>query len=244
MIDPDALPETDPTSDSAVQSSIIGGVETDRRLCLAFIADPSARTACESLLGLVEALWEIPVRVREPLMGEMRLAWWQEAFDSLIAGGEGGNHPSLMALAPVVRTYGLSGVWLSALLDAVATDLCGGAFADLDAALAYVDQRDVALSALGLQILAPGHDPHSIQAAARLYGLARLVGQGRMPRDAGLDSFLQEARDVARRDTRSLPEAAFPWVAPAALWQSWLKGPPGPLMQRLKLTVSVATGRI
>ncbi|MFN3229318.1 MAG: squalene/phytoene synthase family protein [Asticcacaulis sp.] len=244
MIDPDALPETDLTSDSVVPSSGPGGVETDRRLCLAFIADPEARTACESLLGLVEALWEIPARVRDPMMGEMRLAWWQEAFDSLLAGEAGGNHPALVALAPVVRTHGLSGVWLSTLLDAVASDLAGGGFADFDAALAYVDQREVALSALGLHILAPGHDPHTIQAAARLYGLARLVGQGRMPRDAGLVSFLREARDVARRDTRTLPEAAFPWVAPATLWQGWLKGPPGPLQSRLKLTLAVATGRI
>lgn len=82
---------------------------------LAFSYAPDhARGALDALFALDAALGDVLRTTREPIVGQMRLAWWREALQRLDATPPPGE-PVLQALAAAVLPLGVAGAALAEL---------------------------------------------------------------------------------------------------------------------------------
>jgi len=90
---------------------------TDPWLHLAFSYAPDrSRAALEALFALDTALGNILRTTSEPLVGQMRLAWWREALQGLDTSGAPAE-PVLQSLTALVLSLGITGAALSAMVD-------------------------------------------------------------------------------------------------------------------------------
>lgn len=69
------------------------------RFRAALFAAPEARERLFALICLNAELEKIAGTVSEPMLGEIRLAWWLEGLDELYDSGVARGHPALEALA-------------------------------------------------------------------------------------------------------------------------------------------------
>jgi len=91
---------------------------TDPWLALAVSYAPvGSRAALDALFALDAALGNILRTTREPLVGQMRLAWWREALQGLDASGSPAE-PVLQSLTAAVLPLGITGHSLSGMVDA------------------------------------------------------------------------------------------------------------------------------
>jgi phytoene synthase len=91
---------------------------TDRWLDLALSYAPDrSRAALEALFALDTALGNVLRTTREPLVGQMRLAWWREALERLDASGAPAE-PVLQSLTAAVLPLGITGKALAGMVDA------------------------------------------------------------------------------------------------------------------------------
>lgn len=215
--------------------------DPDRWLSSRFVADPQARDDLVLLYAFDHELARIPALVTEPLIGEIRFAWWREGLDEIAAGGPVRAHPVLQALA---ETQGrLPSAPLQALLEARQRRLDASAVTTPDAVLAWLDETAGALASLAARRLDPEADPKTVTAAARAWGLARLdPGLRAVFEPAALEAFIRAELKRARREARRIPSIAFPAVAHATLART--KDRPGPLTAQLRILAAVATGRL
>ena len=236
-------------ADTETLDDLVRRVDPDRWLATRFIADPSARADVIALYGLNYELARVAGGVSNALMGEIRLTWWREAMEEIAAGKTPRKHPNVEALAAA----GFDPNALAVLTDARFVDLDEGPLKDEAAVLAYVDGTAGALAVLAARRLDPSADPHAVKGAARAWGLAGLwrlkqAGRSRLPEDWTQDQVKQriEAQLLpARGEIKSLPVAAFPAVALAALARAYASGREmGELEKKLRLTVAVARGRL
>ena len=224
-------------------------MDGDRWLSTRFIADERARHDVIALYALNHELARVSSSVREPLMGEIRLTWWREAMEEIIAGKPPRKHPVVEAVA--ASEFRIED--LEALPE--------GRFPELDSeplddegVLAYLDGTAGAVMALAARRLAPDARFEQVRGAARAFGLAGLWrsrqagGKSRLPGDwteADVRGRVTAELTAARGELRSLPVAAFPAVAYAALAGPYARGRnPGALGKRLRLTLAVLGGRI
>ncbi|MDR3511279.1 MAG: squalene/phytoene synthase family protein [Caulobacteraceae bacterium] len=221
--------------------------DPDRWLASRFIADEAARADVVALYALNIELSRIAEVVREPLMGEIRLTWWREAIDELFAGRPPRGHPVVQALATAITRRGLAAAPFVAMIEARFADFEPSALSDLAAAEAYLDGAAGALMALAVAVLGGG-EALAVRPAAQAWGLAGLARLGRLPEGfSGQDlrRRVDEGLDAARKAAAGLPVAAFPAVAYAGLARPYAAGrTPSELEKRLRLTLSVLTGRI
>lgn len=75
-----------------------------------------ARTALDALFALDAALGNVLRTTREPMVGQMRLAWWREALQGLDAS-RAPAEPVLQSLTDAVLPLGITGQALSAMVD-------------------------------------------------------------------------------------------------------------------------------
>ena len=88
-------------------------LDPDRTLALAYVP-ASRRTAVEALWRLDAALASVLSTGREPLISQIRLAWWREALEKLDRE-KAPAEPVLKALAQHVVPVGITGADLSAM---------------------------------------------------------------------------------------------------------------------------------
>lgn len=228
---------------------LVRRVDPDRWLASRFIADPTARADMTALVAFNYELARVAGGVSSALMGEIRLTWWREAVEELAAGKPPRKHPAVEALAAA----GLDPVALAAMAEARLADLDSEPFADEAATLAYIDATAGALAGLGARRLDPAADTASVRAAARAYGLAglwrlKLAGRSRLPpawTAIDIQAMVAKQRKAANVALKSLPVAAFPAAAPAALAAQLAKGRDmGEFEKKARLTLAVATGRV
>ena len=200
----------------------VRSADIDRWLASRFVADERARGDLIVLYAFEAELMAIPSRVTQPMLAEMRYAWWAEQMDGVFANTPRVGHPVLEALTDVVTRHALPRAPVDALIEAHIGRVHGQAH-DLDAF--YVGPMRLAV-----QVLAgAGHD-EALTQAGRVRGLAQ----------TGRFEEVQAARRGANAALRRLPVGAFPAAAPAALTR-----PDAPeAVKRLRLTWAVATGRI
>ena len=195
--------------------------DPDRWLSSRFVGDVQARNDLIALYAFEAELLTIPTRVTQPLLAEMRYAWWRDQMDGVFSGVARKGHPVLEALTDLVGRHGLDRAPFDALIEAH-IDRVHGEPHDLDAF--YIGPMQVAAHILG----GPGH-ADAVAEAGRVWGLTQV---GRMDEAGAL-------RSNANRLLRSLPTAAFPAVAHATLRPA----APEPL-KRLKLIWATLRGRI
>ena len=204
--------------------------DPDRWLSSRF-AESEARADLVALYSLDNELAAVGRKVRDPLVGEMRLAWWREALEGLMATGETRGHAVLEGLkgarVPLDTGAGLPDRYIDA-LDPPADD---------EALLARIDETDGVVMALAALRLHPDARVEQVADAARALRLAR---SGQADRAAVGDVLKRGQAALA-----GLPAAAFPAVAHAALARTYAgDGRPGPLAKRLRITWAVLTGRL
>jgi len=200
----------------------VRAVDVDRWLASRFVADVQARADLIALYAFEVELTAIPTRVSQPLLAEMRYAWWGEQMDGVFSGTPRKGHPVLEALAGAVARRGLERAPVDALIDAH-VDRAHGRPHDLEAL--FVGPMRAAVHILA----GPGHG-EAAAPAARVRGLTQT---GRFEEAAAL-------RSEANAALKALPVQAFPAVSAAAL-----NRPDEPeAVKRLRLTWANLRGRI
>ncbi|MBX3480715.1 MAG: squalene/phytoene synthase family protein [Caulobacter sp.] len=205
--------------------------DPDRWLSSRFVEDARARADLVTLYCLDNELAAVIGKVSTPLVGEMRLVWWREAIEGLMATGDTRGHPVLEGLAraslPMDTVAGLPDRYVEALEPADGDE----------ALLARIDETAGVVMALAALRLHPQARVEQVADAARALVLGR-TGQA----DAAA------VRDILKRGRGALaglPPAAFPAVAHAALAGAYAKrARPGPLAKRARLTWAVMRGRL
>ena len=200
----------------------VRAADLDRWLASRFVADERARADLIALYAFEAELMAIPTRVTQPLLAEMRYAWWSEQMDGVFSDTPRLGHPVLEALTAAVARHDLDRAPFDALIEAHIGRVHGEPH-DLDAF--YVGPMQAAV-----RILAGGGHEAAAAAAGRARGLAQ-TGQ--------VDRARASRRD-ANKALRTLPAAAFPGVASAAL----IKPDEPEPFKRLRLFWAVLSGRI
>jgi phytoene synthase len=116
--------------------------ETERDLWLAALFAPAERRKhLHALHAFALEVAEVPNRVTQPLLGEMRLRWWADAIE---AGSEGGAraHPVADALLDTIEACALEPGEFSRFLDAHVADLYDDPMETSAALLAYCDETE------------------------------------------------------------------------------------------------------
>lgn len=200
----------------------------DRWLSSRFVADEAARADLIVLYALDQELTRIPQVVTDPLMGEIRMTWWREGLEEIAEGRVVRPHPVLLA----VQGSTLPPVALAALAEARLGDLDEPRSGE--ALLAHIDATEGLVMALAARRLSTEATADQVRDAARAVGLAAIEPEGAL-------SALNTAREVLK----TLPVAAFPAVAHAALAGRYARGKtPGDLEKRTRVLLAVLTGRI
>lgn len=211
----------------------------DVRLACAFIADGDKRAAVLALFALLETVRDIPERVTEPLLGEIRLRWWCEGFEAIRDGRAPHYHPLIVYFQSLMTELDLPVADFLDLLEGQ-MPLLDKAPLTVATALGVVDKGEGTLGRLAVRILGQDGD---VSAPMRLYGLAGLKARGRLEGagETELSHLLRDARRAARRLHTDLMPLALPATLAEGLWRG---RPAGPLAKRLKLTWSYMTGRL
>lgn len=176
-----------------------------------------------------------------PLIGEMRLAFWHEALEETFTGRAVRAHPAAQALALAVRRRRLTREPLQAMIDVRDRELDRAALSAAEAQ-AIADGAGGAAAGLAAQMLAPDLPAGSVAAEGARWSLARMLLSGRIaePDRAGV-----AARLLGRRKAAGIPVEAFPVIAHAALVRPYARGRrPSELEKRLRITWAVARGRV
>ena len=92
--------------------------DPDRWLATRFIADRAERADVIALYAFNYELARVVGAVSNPLMGEIRLAWWSEAIDEIYTGRPVRRHPVTEAMAGAIRRRSLPRELLDAMVEA------------------------------------------------------------------------------------------------------------------------------
>ena len=166
-------------------------LDPERQLALAYVA-ASRRAALETLWRLDVTLGSVLVTGREPLISQVRLAWWREALEKLDRERPPAE-PMLEAAARDLLPAGLTGAELAGMEQGWATLLAPEPLSPEDLAR-YAGERGGRLFKLSGRLLGGEHPALSAAGEAwSLVDLARRSGRGAEAR-AALDA-------AARRPT-------------------------------------------
>lgn len=152
----------------------------DRFLCIQ-LAPAAQRPALYTVTALHVELARIAELVSEPLLGHIRLAWWREALEEIMAGKVPRSHPVVEALAVLHRDSPGLLQQLRKMVNARAADLDAGLIAGEEQWLSYLDDTAGVLHSVWAQLLAAEEAVRHadvIRQQARAYamvGLARAV---------------------------------------------------------------------
>jgi 15-cis-phytoene synthase len=215
----------------------------DLTLSAAFIADEGKRVDVLLLHAFLETLREIPLKAKEPLMGEIRLKWWYEAVEEIMADAKVRYHPITEALQDLKTRRGLDLTPLLSMIEAQ------GALLDkpltLAGVLEAVDGGESLIAQLSARIIDDEADASGLSAPVRLYGLSLFLGGEGLPRASLPEDVVNTARDAARLSMKSVPTTLMPIVAHAGMAKTYITGrTPGPLKRRFSVLGCFLTGQL
>lgn len=149
--------------------------ELDRYLA-ALLSPRDVRWDLITLAAFAGEIERIPVIVREPMMGEIRLQWWREALENTDPSTLSG-HPVADAARSVVARHRLPLGLLIGFIDAQSVLLHEEPIMDDQALAAHLAKTEGALFELALRILGSRSETaHALaMPAGRAYGIARLL---------------------------------------------------------------------
>ena len=144
------------------------------RFAAALLAPEPQRQALLAIAAFSAELRRIPVSVKEPMMGEVRLQWWRECIAAQTVSG----NPIADALIAAVDAYSLPRPALLGMVEARAFDLYADPMPDAASLRGYLARTEAAPFELALRVLgrvADDNDAALIADAGRAYGLARIL---------------------------------------------------------------------
>lgn len=151
-------------------AALVRAGDPDRFLA-AMTAPPEGRERLMALYAFNLELARVPAVVSEPMIGEIRLAWWAEAVDEIFAGGPVRRHEVATPLAGTVRAAGLPRAPLDAMIAARRFDIHDEPHPDMAACRAYL--ADTAGALMRLSGAALAEVPEDGAAALGDLGLAQ-----------------------------------------------------------------------
>ncbi|MFN3522253.1 MAG: squalene/phytoene synthase family protein [Phenylobacterium sp.] len=217
--------------------------DPDRWLSSRFVAEPAARAHVIAIYAYDYELARAPRVASNSLLGEIRLTWWREVLDEIFEGRAVRMHPTAQALAAAVRAHDLARARLETMIDARYRELDPAAM-NAEEALSWARDSAGAAARLAAGLLDPNGDTAAAGDAGAAWALARRAGAG----GADAHAFAEALAGLwpqARRGARSMPVAAFPAIAHAALVDRLAAGGrPADWAVRLRLVWAVARGRL
>jgi phytoene synthase len=180
--------------------------ESERDLWLAALFAPERlRPHLHALAAFAHEIGGVAARVREPLAGEMRLAWWREA----LAGArpaEAAGAPIAAAVIDTMAKFALPASIFDSLLQALTFDVYDDAMESLEALEAYGIAIAGALTALRAQVLAEGGET-GVQAASDAAGAGLALARAVLDFALGRRRPILAPRALIERHGVSLAEA-------------------------------------
>ncbi len=144
--------------------------ERDRYLA-ALLSPREIRIDLIALAAFAGEVGRIPAFVTEPMMGRIRLQWWQDRFRERTSGG----HPVAAAILDTINRHALPVDRLIGLIEAHEDSLDDCPFGDEAALLDYIDRIDGTLFELAARITGNAAPAELAFNGGRAYGLARLL---------------------------------------------------------------------
>ena len=160
-------------------ASEVKAYDPDRYLTALF-APKGYREAIFSLYAFNSDIARTRELVSEPILGQIRLKWWDETISSIYEG-ETINHPVVMELAKAIKKFELVSKPFYDLIKARSFDLNDSPLENIDELEAYALNTSGVLSRLAMNVLgyskgAPIKAANLIGTAWALIGLMRSVG--------------------------------------------------------------------
>ncbi len=207
------------------------------RYLTALLAPDRARDGLMALAAFHGEIARIPLTVREPGVGDIRLQWWRDALAT--APGRATGKPVADAILKTMRAHRLPADMLMRIIDAYERGLEAGTLTNATAIDAYASATQGAAFSLAAQILGNIGSEASplLRAAGQAYGrvqllraLPALIGLGRNPFGDGdvdtiLPPLLQQARSEfaqARQLATAAPATMLYAILPVALLEPYL----------------------
>lgn len=191
--------------------------EDDKERYLASLFAPAdRRQALFSLYAFDLETASVAARVHEPLAGEIRLQWWQDALAGNIADQAAG-HPVAAAFLDTMRRFDLPRDTIAALIEARRLRLYDGESSDPAALNEFAKQTTGGVLALACHIL-DGTANRSAEHLSEAAALAVLVDaelSAEIP--AELRKAARESLQRARALMDKVPERVLPAFLPLAL---------------------------
>lgn len=246
---------------SPALDALVRRVDEDRWLASRF-APVAARARLIALYAVNYEIARTAEVVREPSLGDIRLAWWRDAIADALAGNAPHQHEALTALGAAHKDAPFSAGLFTALIEARRADIDVAPFSSTAAFDAYIDATAGGLMRLAAEACAAPFEGDSAAFASKaawVWGAAGLSraepvwrARGRNPWPSGETSATLGARiEAALVALRAMPTPAaaqFPaygYVANAAAYVRRLRrDPPGLLSRQVRLVVAAARGRI
>jgi len=175
--------------------------ESDRDLWLAALYAPAARRKHLHALGaFAREIADIPAKVTQPLLGEMRLQWWADTLATPQAEDGARAHPVADALLDTLGACGLDPQSFADFLHAHIADLYDDPLEDMAALLAHCDATGAQRLRWSARALGGSGEHAALTQAGAALGLAGALL--RLPRGGGqfLPKDLLERHGVARQD--------------------------------------------
>ena len=196
------------------------------RYYAALFAPEEKRRALFALAALYRELAHAVEAAREPMILDIRLAWWRETIEAARAGRPR-NHPVAEALAAVLAKNDLPQALFDRLIEARAGEAGGAAFANAAAAEDYADATAGTLMRLGARVLGVEAD-----ALAREAGIAYALAGREGGLFANLDTAALARAHFAAARRLPIPREALPAFLPVALVPLYLKRRDPPVWRR------------
>lgn len=170
--------QTSPTRAEATERiALVRAGDYDRFLAIQ-LAPKAKRAALYAITALHVEVARIAETVSEPLIGHIRLAWWREALEEIMAGQPPRNHPVVLALHTLHLEHTVVFPLLLAMVEARAADLDDALLAEEADWIAYCDATAGGLHRAWAQILdaeAALADEVGIRNHARAYAMIGLM---------------------------------------------------------------------
>lgn len=212
--------------------------DLDRYLATLY-APPTARAGLFALHALDLELAEVARSTTEPMLGQIRLAWWREQLQAL-DGGARPAQPTLAALADHLLPSGIAGASLEPLEDAWLALLDD----DIEAHAAARGR----LFGAAVELLLPGCDAPAVERARRIGVGWAIVDVARNGVGVG-DDALARAGEMLSVAEIAAPARTLAGLAAlarrdlASLQRGRMPGPRGTPGRQARLAWSILTGR-
>jgi phytoene synthase len=218
-------------ADFAACAAAVRRADPDRYFSALFAPAPK-RPFLFALYAFNNELARVARSVREPMMGEIRLAWWRETLEGARAGNPRA-HDVARALAEVFAQVQLPVNLFDTMIDARALDFLEGKSANREKRDAYLDATSANLMRLASRVLGAGDRFDGLAHEAGLaYGLAGLLrnqaagGTRAAFTESDAVTASQDAKiHLARARSLKNPGAALPAFLPATLVPLYLRNP-------------------